>query len=66
MKTIGEIIKDKRLEKGWTQAQLGEQADVTQGAVFKWESGTTIPNAFSLMALADAFECSIEELCGRV
>lgn len=65
MKTIGRIIKDKRLEKGWTQAQLGEETGVTQAAVFKWESGATIPNALALMALADAFECTIEELCGR-
>lgn len=36
---IGQIIKEKRLELGLTQTQLGEKLGVGAGAVNKWEQG---------------------------
>ena len=36
---IGEIIKNARLTKGYTQEELGEMLGVQKSAVAKWESG---------------------------
>lgn len=36
---IGNIIKRKRLEKGLTQAELGQKMGVGKTAVAKWEAG---------------------------
>lgn len=37
--TVGERIKTYRLEKGWTQEELGKQLGVGKAAVQKYESG---------------------------
>jgi len=37
MSTIGQRIKEKRIELGLTQAELGEKLHVTDRAVSKWE-----------------------------
>ena len=36
---VGLRIKRLRIEKGWTQAELGEMVGVKKAAVQKWESG---------------------------
>lgn len=37
--TVGERIKTYRLEKGWTQEELGKQLGVGKAAIQKYESG---------------------------
>lgn len=37
--TMGEYIKQLRLEKGWSQEYLGERVGVNRAAVNKWETG---------------------------
>lgn len=39
MMRINEIIKEKRLEKGYTQEQMAELLGITAPAVNKWEKG---------------------------
>lgn len=65
MKTIGEIIKEKRLAKGWTTYRLANEIGVTHVTIGHWEKTQRFPNALYLTALADVFECSLDELCGR-
>lgn len=65
MKTVGEIIKEKRLKKGWTTYRLAKEIGVTHVTIGYWEKTQRFPNALSLMDLADVFECTIDELCGR-
>ena len=36
---IGEIIKSKRIENGYTQQDIANLLSVTKSAVSKWESG---------------------------
>lgn len=36
---IGRKIRECRLQRGWTQSQLGEKLGVKAAAVNKWESG---------------------------
>lgn len=47
---IGELIKKKRKEMGWTQAQLAERLFVSTNAVSKWELGK---NAIDMEKLKD-------------
>lgn len=65
MKTVGQIIKEKREAKGWSQNQLAKKIGVTHVTIGHWEKTQRFPNAISLMDLADVFECTIDELCGR-
>ncbi len=63
--TVGENIARARKGKGWTQAELGEKLGVSNQAVSKWEAGITSPDISLLPLIADAFECSIDELFSR-
>lgn len=65
MKTIGDIIYEKRKIKGLTQKKLAEKIDSCQGTIASWEHGDAYPNALFLASLADVFECTTDEICGR-
>ena len=43
-KTFGSFIKQKRIEKNYSQKDLAELLFVTESAVSKWERGVTYPD----------------------
>lgn len=49
---IHEIIKEKRLEKGYTQEQMADLLGITAPAVNKWEKGSSYPDLMLLSPLA--------------
>ena len=55
-------IKELRVERGLTQAQLAKLIGVTQGAVYFWEKGINEPTAGYLIKLARLFNVSVDEL----
>ncbi len=61
----GGKIYSLRVAKGMTQEQLAAVLCVSPAAVSKWERNLANPNIEMLWALADYFECSIDELVGR-
>ena len=63
--TIGGKIYSLRVAKGMTQEQLAVILCVSPAAVSKWERNLANPSIEILWALADYFECSIDELVGR-
>ncbi len=63
---IGKTIKEKRLEKGWSQEQLGKIIGVSHASISFWENGVNIPNVLDCWKLAEALKISIDELIGRV
>lgn len=65
MKTIGDIIKEKRKAKGWNQSKLAKVTGYAVTTLQGWESGNHEPRACALADLADAFGCSLDELVGR-
>lgn len=65
MKTIGEILFEKRKAKGWTKKKLAAKIGVSPSTIASWEYGNFYPNAIYLVSLADEFGCTIDELCGR-
>ena len=62
MKTMGEIIAEKRKEKGMTQAELAVKMNVTDKAVSKWERGLSCPDINSLSTLAEALDMPVAQL----
>lgn len=61
---LAENIKRFRKEHSFTQEQLAEMLGVTAGAVYKWETGLSMPEIRLLMSLADIFEVSVDVLLG--
>lgn len=57
-----EKLKQLRMQKGLTQAQLAEQLFVSRSTVAKWENGLGLPNPESMAALEKLFHIIAEEL----
>ena len=62
--TLAENIRSLRKERKLTQEQLAELLGVTTGAVYKWESGMSVPELTLLVEIADFFEVSVDALLG--
>ena len=52
-------------QAGISCLDLTRMLNVSQQAVYKWESGAALPSASKLPALAAALGCTIDELYGR-
>ena len=65
-KTLGEVLKNHRIECKVTQEFVAEAIGVSRQAVSKWESGKSDPSTTNLLALADLFGISAEDLLKEV
>ena len=63
--TIGGKLYSLRVAKRMTQEQLAAVLCVSPAAVSKWERNLANPSIEMLWALADYFECTMDELVGR-
>ena len=61
-KSLGQVLKDRRLACKMTQEFVAEHLGVSRQAVSKWENGTSDPSTSNLLALAKLFGISAEEL----
>ena len=61
-KSLGQVLKDRRLECKMTQEFVAERLGVSRQAVSKWESGASDPSTANLLALAKLYDISPEEL----
>ena len=59
---IGANIAAYRKNAGLTQAGLAEKLNYSDKAVSKWERGESIPDVLTLMALAEQFEITVNDL----
>ncbi len=55
----------QRERRGLTQSQLGARAGIAAGAISHFETGQRLPSLESLVRLAEALECSLDQLLGR-
>lgn len=62
---LKDTIKKLRTEQGLSQDELAERIHVVRQTVSKWERGTSVPDADSLVALARALGVSAAELLGE-
>ena len=58
-------IKNLRLERGWTQEDLGKLLNVQKAAISKYENGIASPSIDILKTMASLFNVSIDYLLGR-
>ena len=63
--TLGERLKMYRTQKGLSQEKIAEMLDVSRQAVTKWEAGQTTPSSDNLIALANLYDVSLDELIGK-
>jgi putative transcriptional regulator len=61
---IGENLKTLRKQKGFSQEELAERLHVVRQTISKWEKNLSVPDADTLMQLAEILEVSVSELLG--
>lgn len=64
MRTIGANIRFYTKKRGYTQEKLAEQADINEKLIDFYETGKRIPTVINLVAIAEALEVTVDELCG--
>lgn len=64
--TLGNRIQRYRKARKMTQEELAERLNITSQAVSKWETDNSYPDLELLCKLAEIFNCSLDELMGRV
>ena len=62
--TLAENIRSFRKQRRLTQERLAEVLGVTTGAVYKWESGQSVPELELIVEMADFFDTSVDVLLG--
>ena len=63
---FGENLKNMRIKRGYTQAQLGDRIAVSDKTISSWEVNRTEPAMGMIDQLAHALNCSKVELIGDV
>lgn len=61
---IGQLIKEKRLQKGMTQEELALKSDITVRTIQRIENGEVDPRSYTLQAIASALEVDYNLLLG--
>ena len=65
-KTLGEMLKDYRMQCNMTQEFVAEAIGVSRQAVSKWETGSSDPSTANLLALAKLYGVSAEKLLKNI
>lgn len=60
--TLEEQIKHYRKQAGLSQEKMADIIGVSRQAITKWENGTGTPDIANLMAIANLFQVSVDEL----
>ncbi len=63
--SFGAILKDLRIERGFSQTRLASELCVSKAIISMWENGKREPTLFYLIKIADFFNVSIDYLAGR-
>lgn len=63
--TFSQCLSQARKARGMSQEALAHQVGVSRQAVSKWETGEALPDLPRLLAVADALELPLDDLCGR-
>ena len=63
--TVGEALREKRIERGKSQLQLAKETGISQQNISRWEKGQMLPSIEFCIALADYYGITLDELVGR-
>lgn len=59
---IGQRLRELRYQHGFTVEQLAEALCISANAVYKWESGRTVPTVDNFYLLSYVYHTSIDQL----
>lgn len=59
-------LRELRLSRGLSMAQLAKIIGVTDAAISNWENEVNEPKLTYVVALCDFFDVTLDELIGRV
>lgn len=59
-------LKELRMDRGLTQAELGAKLAISPKVISKWENGESLPSCEVLPAIADVFDITMDALFDRV
>lgn len=62
---ISQRIKELRLDKHLTQAQLAEKVGCSSSMVSRWETADCEPTATAIYKLSETLECTTDYLLGK-
>lgn len=62
---IGDLIKELRKDKGWTQVELAKRVHVNRTTIGGYETGRIQPPRAMVIKLADLFDVNVDYLYGR-
>lgn len=61
---LNENIKSLRKARGMSQEELAARLNVVRQTISKWEKGLSVPDAGTLVRMAETLEVSVSELLG--
>ena len=61
---FGENLKTLRKQKGFSQEELATRLHVVRQTISKWEKNLSVPDADTLIRVAEILEVSVSELLG--
>mgnify|MGYP002678619261 CR=1 FL=1 len=62
---FSENLKALRKQKGFSQEELAARLHVARQTISKWEKNLSVPDAVTLIRLAEILEVSVSELLGE-
>lgn len=63
--TIGRNLRGLRKTCNLTQEQLAQQMNMKRQTLSNYEIGKRVPDIYELIALADIFDVTLDEIAGR-
>lgn len=63
-KMISELVKEKRMAKGYTQKELSELSNISVRSIQRIENGEILPRSYTLKTLAEILGVSFENIQG--
>jgi putative molybdopterin biosynthesis protein len=60
----GQRVRNERLRRGWSQAELARRTGISRAAVSAIEIDRLAPSVTAALALAESFQCAVEDLFG--
>lgn len=61
---FSKLLIQRRKQLGFSQEALAEKIQVSRQAISKWENGDSYPDLPKLIALSNALDISLDQLCG--
>lgn len=64
MEKFANNVRQLRIEKGWTQAELARKAKISMSSLSNYENEKQMPGIYKVYRIAEALEVSENDLLG--